>query len=200
MGPPMDEAAYVRRAIGGDMGAFRCLVEAFHRRVYRLAYGLLQHHQDAEDATQETFLRAYRSLGRFDTSRPLANWLLTIAANCCKSMLQRRSRRPLPVEGLEQVETACPSTPDSRELARELRRALATLRTDYRLVFLMYHDHSLSYADIARAIRRPEGTVKTWLHRARADLMAELQRRGMIPTSGGSDGLPAGEGTGRTVS
>jgi len=190
----MDEAAYVRRAVDGDMGAFRCLVEAFHQRVYRLAYGLLRHHQDAEDATQETFLRAYRALARFDTSRPLCNWLLAIAANCCKSMLRRRSRLPRPVDGMERAE-ADPTEPESRELARELRRALDRLRDDYRLVFLMYHDQALSYADIASVICRPEGTVKTWLHRARAEVMAELQRRGVIPVGGESHGMHSRETT-----
>ena len=195
----MNEAAWVRQAVNGDMAAFRRLVETHHRRVYRLAYGLLQHHQDAEDATQEAFLRAYRALGGFDTSRPLANWLLTITANCCKSMLRRRSRRPMPVDGVEQLE-ARPDPLPPTELTAEVSRAVSRLRAEYRAVFLMYHDHGLSYADIARAIRRPEGTVKTWLHRARAEVMTELARRGMVPTDGDGHGLPTRKGTGRTAS
>lgn len=198
MGPSMSEAAWVRQALDGDMTAFRCLVAAFHRRVYRLAYGLLHHHQDAEDATQETFLRAYRALERFDTSRPLVNWLLAIAANCCKSMLKRRSRRPVLVERLDEAD-ARPSCADARELTQELRRAVAELRPDYRVVFLMYHDQHLSYSEIAEATGRPEGTVKTWLHRARAELVTQLERRGMIPIGGESDGLPSREGTGRAI-
>ena len=74
--------------------------------------------------------------------------------------------------------TARDQTDDSAELVTEIRVALTQLRPDYRLVFVLYHEQSQSYEEIAQVVDRPVGTVKTWLHRARAELLELLQRRG----------------------
>src|SRR5438045_3307111 len=78
---PSDEAGLVRAVVDGDAGAFEPLVRAYHGRVFNFLQRMTRHRQDAEDLTQQTFVKAYRHLGQFDCRRPLINWLLTIARN-----------------------------------------------------------------------------------------------------------------------
>ncbi len=178
---PMDDAALVEALRSGDPQAPRLLVERYQGAVFGLCYRMMNHQQDAEDVVQETFVRALRAMVGFDTARPIHPWLLEIAANRCRTALGRRSRRPLqalndPLERLSDPR-AGPADPD--DLAGELERALNGLRPEYRLVFVLFHEQNLSYDEIARIVTRPVGTVKTWLHRARAELADQLVRRGV---------------------
>lgn len=174
-----EDGHLVRQVRAGQPEAFRQLVERHWRRVYAVAYGMLGHRQDAEDAVQETFLRAYRSLDRFDTQRPLGAWLVTIAANCCRDQLSGRYRRPAPTDDLEDM--AAPADSGSgQELREEVARAVRRLRPDFRVVFVLFHGQGLSYEEIAAALDKPTGTVKTWLHRARHEVLEELVRRGVL--------------------
>ncbi len=177
----MDDTALVEALKAGDPRAPRVLIERFQGVVFGLCFRMMSHRQDAEDATQETFLRALRGMKRFDTGRPIRPWLLEIAANRCRTALSRKSRGfgRGRVELLEEPIDPRPPRGDPDDLAGELERALALLRPEYRLVFVLFHEQHLSYEEIARAISRPVGTVKIWLHRARARLADDLGRRGM---------------------
>jgi RNA polymerase sigma-70 factor (ECF subfamily) len=174
-----DDAALVEALRRGDLESARLLVETYQGVVFGLCLRMLGHRQDAEDAAQESFLRALRGIHGFEGGRSLKPWLLGIAANRCRTALARRPRRPVPVDGLEDlVDPRRPRT-DAEELSGELVRAVARLRGNYRLVFTMYHEHGLPYEEIAVALNRPLGTIKTWLHRARARLADDLSRRGV---------------------
>ena len=177
----MDDPGLVEAIRAGDPQATRLLVEQFHGVVFGLCFRMLNHRQDAEDVTQETFLRALRAILGFDSSRPIRPWLLEIAANRCRTALASRKRRPAlaPVSAAEDQVDPRPGLRDPDDLAGELTRAISQLRPEYRLVFLLYHEQSLSYEEIARSVDRPVGTVKTWIHRARADLAEQLSRRGV---------------------
>src|SRR5262249_14835429 len=120
-----------------------------------------------------------RSLRRWDKARPLKPWIMTIAVNRCRTWMIQRARRPELVEYLQET-AASPPSDDAAELAREIQAALAELRDDYRLVFTLYHEQGLAYDDIADAVDKPVGTVKTWLHRARLEMLDRLRRRGMV--------------------
>ena len=89
-----DDAALVRLCLKGQPDAMRALTERFQAEVFGLSFRLLTHRQDAEDVTQETFLRVFRSLRRWDPSRPLRPWILGIAVNRCRTWMSRRVRRP----------------------------------------------------------------------------------------------------------
>jgi RNA polymerase sigma-70 factor (ECF subfamily) len=179
-----DDATLVRRCLRSDTAAIRDLVERFQGIVYGLCVRLLGNRHDAEDVTQEVFLRVFRSLRRWDSARPLQPWVLGIAVNRCRTWMARSARRPLAVDYLDDTaadpRTECPATDDAPELARELTRALAALRPDYRTAFVMFHERGQSYEAIAAVLKRPVGTVKTWLHRARLELLDALRRRGMV--------------------
>ncbi len=175
----MDDRALVEALRFGDPGAPGLLLDRYHGVVFGLCFRMLKHRQDAEDIVQETFVRALGGIAGFDQDRPLRPWLLGIAANRCRTSLGRRSRRPVLAETAEETVDHRPGVADPDDLAGELDRALGRLRPDYRTVFVLFHEHGLPYEEIAEVMKRPVGTVKTWLHRARGELVADLTRRGV---------------------
>lgn len=158
----------------------RELVERFQPDVFALCYRLLRHRQDAEDVAQEVFLRVFRSLGRWDSTRPLRPWVLAIAVNRCRTWIGKRGRIPEPTPFVDDVPSADRPDPPG-ELTAEIRAAVDDLREDYREVFVLFHERGHCYEDIAGIVGRPVGTVKTWLHRARTSVLGRLQRRGLVP-------------------
>lgn len=155
------------------------LVERYQGRVFALCYRMLGQRQDAEDAAQETFIRALRSLHRFDLSRDLEPWLLAIAGNRCRTALSVRKRRPAHQPLVEPHPDATPEQEPARCLAEEVKLALAALRHEYRQAFVLFHEHQMSYAEIGESLDRPLGTIKTWVHRARKEMIEFLHRRGV---------------------
>jgi RNA polymerase sigma-70 factor, ECF subfamily len=175
-----DDAALVQRCLGGEEAAARELVERFQALVFSLCFRMLGQREDAEDVAQDVFLRTFRSLKGWDPKRSLKPWILAIAANRCRTALRQRPRIPVSrPQHLEQAVAA--SVVSSRDLADELEAAVCDLREDYRLCFLLFYQEDLSCAEIANVMNCPEGTVKTWLHRARRELAERLRRRGVVP-------------------
>jgi RNA polymerase sigma factor (sigma-70 family) len=175
----MDDRALVETLRSGDPDGPGVLFDRFHGMVFGLCFRMLKHRQDAEDVVQETFLRALGGIGGFDVDRPLRPWLLGIAANRCRTALGLRGRRPVAAESAEESVDHRPGLVDPDDLAGELERALGRLRPEYRMVFVLFHEQGLPYEEIAQVVCRPVGTVKTWLHRARAQLAEDLSRRGV---------------------
>ncbi|HLN28974.1 MAG TPA: RNA polymerase sigma factor [Gemmataceae bacterium] len=179
----VDEAGLVECCLRGDPQAVQTLVERFQADVFGLCLRILSHRQDAEDVTQEVFLRIFRSLTRWDSSRPLKPWIIGITVNRCRTWLAQRSRHPESADYLQETAASAPAD-DSAELVREIQDALRELRPEYRSVFLLFHEHGQPYEDIATALDRPVGTIKTWLHRARLEVLGRLRRRGMVAEVG----------------
>ena len=105
--------------------------------------------------------------------------MLAIAVNRCRTLAGRRSKRPSAVEFLPEVAEAKPAD-DAAELRQELNGALGALRPEYREAFVLFHEQGCPYDTIAVKLGRPVGTIKTWLHRARLELLDTLRRRGMV--------------------
>jgi RNA polymerase sigma-70 factor (ECF subfamily) len=176
-----EDASLVRRCLKGHADAIRELIERFQAEVFSLCVRLLTHRQDAEDVTQETFLRVLRSLHRWDTERPLRPWVLGIAVNRCRTWMGRRVNRPELADYLH--ETSPRDVPDdSVELVVAIRQALRGMRPDYQSVFTLFHEQGRSYEEIAAVHGRPVGTIKTWLHRARLEILTHLRLRGTVLT------------------
>jgi RNA polymerase sigma factor (sigma-70 family) len=178
-----DDVLLVRRCLRGDATAMERLVEQYQVDVFGLCVRLLQHRHDAEDVVQEVFLRVFRSLRRFDLSRPLRPWIMGIAVNRCRTWMSQRVGRPELVDYLQET-VAFTENGDAAELAREIQTAVKSLRLEYQSVFVLYHDRGLPYEEIAQALGKPVGTVKTWLHRARMEVLDRLRERGMISEVG----------------
>jgi len=187
VGPSLKgEAALALAASHGDKRAFGRLVDVHKRTVYGLCSRLLHHPEDARDAAQEAFVRAYAALSTFDPAQPFAPWILRIARNHCLDLARRRGIRPpevsLDADAAEggPRELPDPEAPradeelERRQLAGSLAAAVAALPANYREVVELFHVEHLSYKDIAQAMDVPIGTVMTWLHRARAKLRTEL--------------------------
>jgi RNA polymerase sigma-70 factor, ECF subfamily len=174
-----DERELVRRCLAGDAEAVRELIERFEHCVFGLCFRMLRHRHDAEDVAQISLLRAVRHLGGWDGSRPLQPWILTIAANRCRTHLERRRRLPRPAEQAFDVEAT--PVPKVEGLADVVDELLGTLREEYRTCFVLHHQSELGLAEIGEILGCPEGTVKTWLFRARKELAEKLRERGWDP-------------------
>lgn len=190
----VDDATLVRRCLSGDAQAIRLLVELYQNDVFGLCLRLLHQRQDAEDVCQEVFLRVFRSLKGWDPSRPLKPWIMGIAVNRCRTWIGLRARRPEVVSYLQDLVQGQPAD-DSAELLAEIHQALEELREEYRLVFVLFHQQGQPYELIAQTLQRPIGTIKTWLHRARLEILERLRLRGMV-----EDDLSAPHATARQVS
>ncbi len=182
------DAALVARTCRGDRGAFDELVRKHQRTVYRLACRLLGDADDAGDATQETFLRAYENLPRFRADGNFRNWLLTIATNHCMSFRRYRGRRLM--EPLDDTVKGKPpdwaprapadpahETEAKAELLR-VREAMASLPPRQRAAISLFTLDDLSIAGVAQIMRCSQGTVKATIHRARENLRQALRDDG----------------------
>src|SRR5262249_46566127 len=101
------------------------------------------------------------------------------AVNRCRTWLTKRGRQPETIDYVQEI-VADPAPGDATELAAEIQAAVAELRPDYRAAFVLFHERGQPYDDIAVALDRPVGTIKTWLHRARMEVLERLRRRGMV--------------------
>ena len=176
----MSDAALVQRCLAGNPAAARELVLRFQGDVLAVCRRLLSSEHDSEDVAQEVFVRVFRSLARWDSGRPLRPWVLGIAINRCRTWLGKRAKAPELADYLHEAPDRRPAD-DSAELVTEIRAAVDALRADYREVFVLFHEQGQPYELIAAAVGRPVGTVKTWLHRARLEVLDRLRSRGLVP-------------------
>ncbi len=174
-----DEAELVQNCLAGDASGLRSFVERFQGMIFGLCVRMVGHRHDAEDLTQEALVRALRNLRQWNPAKPLKPWLLTIAANRCRTLLASRPRRQPTADPARLADSSPPET--DAELAEELQLAVAQLREEYRLCFVLHYQNGLSLDEVAEATGCATGTVKTWLFRARRELAEHLQRRGIVP-------------------
>jgi RNA polymerase sigma-70 factor (ECF subfamily) len=166
----LDETTLIQRATNGEAAAWEPLMLAHQEPVFRFAYLFLGDADDAEDITQETFLRAYHNLKRFDPTRPLRPWLLSIAANLAKNRHRSAARY---LAALTRSFRAEPSTVVDveghalhRQDADHLWKAVRQLNADDQQIIYLRFFLDLSTADAAQALDVAEGTVKSRLNRA----------------------------------
>ncbi len=179
----MDERALVERCLAGDRDGLREFVERFQGLVFAICLRQLGQRQDAEDVAQETLVRAVRHLHHWDGVRPLKPWVLMIAVNRCRTHQSRRKTRAHTVKSV--VEPAAPAARLGEfDLAEELQLALGQLRENYRTCFVLFHQQELGIQEVAEIMECPEGTIKTWLHRARRELADLLRARGVVTEEG----------------
>jgi RNA polymerase sigma-70 factor (ECF subfamily) len=162
-------AILVRQATGGDLGAFEELIRRLQRRVHGFAYQHLRDVDEAHDLAQEIFVKLYRNLGRYDPDRPFEPWFWKLAANT--SINYRRKRVPLPVESQDQAAGLDPTLPQHDPTLVE---ALAQLDPTYRLPVLLHYYADLSLEQISQTLNLTIPTLKSRLHRARAQLRNSL--------------------------
>ena len=169
----------VRRARSGDNDAFAALVRSVQRPVYGLCLRLLRTDAEAAEVAQESFLRAYQNLDRYDERRPFDLWVLAIARNLCLDILRRRTK--LQTEDVEDHAHALPSADASledqaidRQERKSLEEAMATLSTDDREVLALYYVQKRTTREIAQVMGVAAGTIMARLFRAREKLRLKM--------------------------
>jgi RNA polymerase sigma-70 factor (ECF subfamily) len=199
--PPPDEATLIAQAQAGDRAAFETLVRMHDRSVLRLALRLMRTEDEARDIYQESFLKAYRSLGQFRGDASFGTWLLRIVSTVCLDHLRRRADQPeaVPAQGSASLDPP-DDHPDRdperalhrREIRRRIAAALATLPARERMVFVLRHDQGMRLRPIADLLGTTEDTVKNCLFRAHRHLREALgDLGGMAPGLVRPAGAPA---------
>jgi RNA polymerase sigma-70 factor (ECF subfamily) len=185
---PEPDAAAVARARGGDSEAFRLLVERHSRSVYKVAYRVTGNPDDAEDVVQETFLKAYRQLDRFEERATFGTWLHRIAWNCSVDLLRARPKREQAEEAetLEQLGSthatltgsAAPSPERlmaSVQVSDRVKEAMGRLSPLERAAFVMRHYEGRSIDEISRALEIRENAAKHSIFRAVRKMRVALE-------------------------
>ncbi|MDQ3955359.1 MAG: sigma-70 family RNA polymerase sigma factor [Actinomycetota bacterium] len=160
----------------GDGRAYQTLMRRHEDRIFSLALRMTGDRGDALDATQETFISAFRRASKFRGEASFATWLYRIGINSCKDVLRRRRRLPDPVEEIEEAPAA--DRVEDQAISRiDVARALAALPDEYRDAVTMYDIAGFAYDEIAQQLDVPVGTVKSRISRGRQQLAAGLEQR-----------------------
>jgi len=182
----MQEMGLVQSAQEGNKEAFRKLFEENKNRIFSLAYRYLKNMEDAEDVLQDTFIKAYYSLDKFDIQEAtnFSAWLYRIGINCCLDSLRKSKRRKgksFVVPNIEDFSSAdCSTNPESTQRLEEIRKKLASLLNKLspkqRMVFILRHYQQLTIREIAEDLNYSEGTVKKMLFRAFGTIKKHMQK------------------------
>ena len=164
----MTDAVLVRAVLDGDVTAFTALMDRHARACLRFATRMLGNVQDAEDVTQETFVRAYGALGRYDESSAFQTWLMSILVNRCRTALTQRGRRDgrVIVDDGAVATAAVRSGADDAAMRDAIERALAKLDESQREAFLLKHVEQLSYEEMSAATGAGVSALKMRVQRA----------------------------------
>jgi RNA polymerase sigma-70 factor (ECF subfamily) len=179
------ETELIRKCRAGDRRFYEPLVRAHEEDAQRVAMGMLGDADAAHDAVQESFIKAYRAIDRFELGRSFRPWFLQILRNQCRDMLRRRKagfevQRMSPVLSERLPSDSDPTRERQREEAREiLWRGLGRISVEHREVLVLKELDGLGYAEIAEAVGIPEGTVASRLYHARRALRAALDELGV---------------------
>ncbi len=181
------DATFVARARTGDSDAFRVLVERHSRALFRLAFRMTGNQQDAEDVVQESFLRAYKQLGKFDERATFGTWLYRIAANCSLDLVRARKRRsehvaPAAEDGAEEIVLQLPThdpTPERMAMSGEVRErvleAMQELSANERTAFVLRHFEGMCIEEVSRVLECQPGAAKHSVFRAVQKLRRSLE-------------------------
>ncbi|SEP17777.1 RNA polymerase sigma factor [Paenibacillus sp. OV219] len=166
----------IHRAKRGDREAFANLVQRFKGHVYRYAVGMLGDRMDAEDVSQETFIKAYYSVSSLDNEYAFSSWIIRIAANLCKDRLKKRTNTPEQEMNEEQNKRIADQHATDPLEKLSIEEGLSRLSVGHREVLLLHEIQGYNYEEIAEMIDVPLGTVKSRLFAARINLRKELRR------------------------
>jgi RNA polymerase sigma-70 factor (ECF subfamily) len=193
-GPPDAVETLIQRCLNGDQAAWDLIVGQYWRKVFNVAYKFVGKHDEAEDLTQDIFLKIFKSLDTFDRRANFQTWLISVSRNLCidhyRSVRKERETIDRDVDPGELAPATSEPGPvavlEQRDRVTLLRRALAALPETLRTAVLMRDIQELSYQEIADRLRLPEGTVKSRINRGRTELARQIRKLR------GSDYSPSG--------
>ncbi|RCX16524.1 RNA polymerase RpoE-like sigma-24 subunit [Anaerobacterium chartisolvens] len=186
----MNEGLLLEKAKKGDVEAFEQLIAGYQKRVFNIALKMIGNPEDASELAQETFIRVFKSIGKFKEESLFSTWIYRIATNICLDELRKRKGKKeisldedIKLENGEvsrQIEDTGPSpeaVAERNELRRKVNDAIGLLTEEHRLVIIMRDIQGFSYEEIAKITGCPEGTVKSRINRARQSLKQLLKDR-----------------------
>lgn len=164
-----DEQQLILQSKEGNVQAFRLLVQRYMKQAYNIAYGVVNHHDEAEDIAQESFVRIYQSLKSFRGDAEFSTWMYRIVMNCSLNRMSQKKnkvRYEVPMVDNMQVQVGCSHTPNHQpDVQMHIERAIHRLPTLQRAVVILRHLNGLSTKQVSGILQCSEGTVKTHLHR-----------------------------------
>ena len=174
----MTENDLIKKCKKGDREAFNVLFSNYQSQVINIAYGMLSNREDAYDATQEVFVRVYKSIESFKEQSSFTTWLYRITTNVCSDILRKRQKNTNVIsinQAMDEnkdmdIRDEAPTPEESMELSekqRVVREAIAELREEYRVVITLCDIEGMSYDEISEILKIPSGTVKSRINRAR---------------------------------
>jgi RNA polymerase sigma-70 factor, ECF subfamily len=181
---PGDIDGLIRRCLKGDQLAWEAIVRQYRRKVFNVAYKFVGKHDEAEDLTQDIFLKIFKSLDTFDRRANFQTWLISVSRNLCIDHYRsvRKERETIDREtDASELSAAAPGPSQMAQLEQRdrvelLREALASLPATLRTAVLMRDLQELSYQEIAAALKLPEGTVKSRINRGRSELARQIRK------------------------
>ena len=187
---PATDHELIALARTGSEKAYRELLDRYQRPVFSLVYRMVRDRELAEDLTQETFVKVFNHLDRFNPKYKFSSWIFKIASNLAIDTLRKREPNTVSLDGSRHAQTADEiessritveskdENPEefleAKELGQEIERAISKLRPEYRTAILLRHVEGRAYEEIAEIMSLPLGTVKTFIHRARGELRETL--------------------------
>jgi RNA polymerase sigma-70 factor (ECF subfamily) len=169
-------------ALAGSQPAYQEIVRRYERPVFNLIARIVRDSTLAEDVAQVAFVKAFRNLAGFDTARRFSSWIFRIANNAALDAVRRRRADPVVnVNVPEPLASPVPDQVETAALGSAIDQALSALRPEWRAAVVLRYDEGLSYEEIAEVLDIPEGTVKTFVHRARKQLADRLAAAGWAP-------------------
>ena len=174
----------IQRCLQGDQAAWDLIVRQYWRKVFNVAYKFVGKHDEAEDLTQDIFLKIFKSLDTFDRRANFQTWLISVSRNLCidhyRSVRKERETIDRDVDANELAPASHDGGPmaalEQRDRVMLLRQALSALPATLRTAVLMRDIQELSYQEIADRLRLPEGTVKSRINRGRTELARQIRR------------------------
>lgn len=183
----VEDDSLIARSRDGDLSAFDELITRHRNRVYMVTYSIIRNSEDALDLTQETFIRAWKSLGKLDGNTQFVAWLSRIARNASIDLLRKKQTRPqaefdvgpMAIDAASRTTPGEPERPglgvERGEMRERFEQALATLSPDHREVIVLKEVEDLAYKEIAEMIGCSIGTVMSRLFYARKKMQSELR-------------------------
>ena len=178
----IDDAEIIERVKAGDDDAFELLVRKYQKSIYRLAYRMTGDHFTADELSMETFLRVYKSIKRFRRGANFFNWLYTIGIHLCLNYLKKEKKRfsmesdkISNISSKNRKEAGLLDKVIVKETDQKIREAISHLPEKLKIVLLLRIEEELSYEEISRILRIPQGTVMSRLNRARSSLQKSMK-------------------------
>lgn len=176
----------IQKTLDGDQDAFAQLVTRYKRLIFSIVFNMFKSREEADDISQEVFLRIYKALGKYNPEYKFSTWASKITTNLCMDILRKKKHDTVPIEDAIGVSDNC-ETPEEKYISNEksnrIRKAIEALPEMYRVPIILYHQNGMSYEEMMKILNEPMTIIKNRLYRARLMLrekLSESRKEGVV--------------------